>query len=99
MQLVDRLIKNGSLREEDRISLAKVQAETPNKPVHELLMERGFAKEENVLNALAEEFGLELVDLAKVKIEADTLKSMPLKLVHRKAIMPISRNNGTLTVA
>jgi general secretion pathway protein E/type IV pilus assembly protein PilB len=99
MQLVDRLIKNGSLREEDRISLAKVQAETPNKPVHELIMERGFAKEENVLNALAEEFGLELVDLTKIKVEADTLKSMPLKLVHRKAIMPIARNNGTLTVA
>ena len=99
MQLVDRLIKNGSFREEDRIMLAEAQAGAPTKAVHELLIEKGFVKEELVLGALAEEFGLELVDLAKVKIEADTLKSMPLKLVHRKAIMPISRNNGTLTVA
>jgi general secretion pathway protein E/type IV pilus assembly protein PilB len=99
MQLVDTLIKKGYLREEDRASLAEVQASAPNKPAHELLMERGFAREEHVLSTLAEEFGMELVDLTKVKIDPETMKSMPLKLVHRKAIMPLSRNNGTLTVA
>jgi type II secretion system protein E len=99
MQLVERLIKSGALREEDRISLVECQAASPNKPVHELLMERGFVREEAVLEALSEEFGLELVDLTKVKIEADTLKAMPVKLVHRKAIIPLARNNGTLTVA
>jgi type II secretion system protein E len=99
MQLVERLIKSGALRDEDRASLVECQAASPNKPVHELLMERGFVREEIVLNALAEEFGLELVDLTNIKVEPDTLKAMPLKLVHRKAIMPLSRNNGTLTVA
>jgi type II secretion system protein E len=99
MQLVDKLIKKGFLREEDRASLAEVQAAAPNKSVHELLMERGFAREEHVLTTLAEEFGMELVDLTKVKIDPETMKMMPLKLVHRKALMPLFRNNGTLTVA
>jgi type II secretion system protein E len=99
MQLVDKLIQKGYLREEDRVSLAEVQAASPNKSAHELLMERGFAREEHVLATLAEEFGMELVDLTNVKIDPETMKAMPLKLVHRKSLMPISRNNGTLTVA
>ncbi|HYV38397.1 MAG TPA: ATPase, T2SS/T4P/T4SS family [Gemmataceae bacterium] len=99
MQLVDSLIKKGYLREEDKVSLAEVQAAAPNKSVHELLIERGFAREEHVMDALAEEFGMEVVDLTKITVEPDTLKSMPTKLVHRKSLMPLERNNGTLTVA
>jgi type II secretion system protein E len=99
MQLVDKLIQKGYLKEEDRASLAAVQAGAPNKAIHELIMDRGFAREEHVLNTLAEEFGMELVDLSKVTIDAENLKSMPMKLVHRKSIMPLSRSNGTLTVA
>ena len=44
MQLVDLLIKNGQFREEDRASLNEVQAAAPNRPIHELLIERGFAR-------------------------------------------------------
>ena len=53
-----------------------------------------FAKEEEVLAALAEEFGMELVDLTDVKVEPETLHaSMPLKLVHRFA--PSCRSAAT----
>src|SRR5207248_9504988 len=58
-----------------------------------------FVKEDHVLEALAEEFGLEVVDLAQTKVADETLQAMPLKLVHRHNLMPISRNNGTLVVA
>ena len=34
-----------------------------------------------------------------MKVEPDTLQAMPLKLVHRRNLMPLSRNNGTLVVA
>ena len=48
---------------------------------------------------LAEEFGLELVDLSHATITPDVLAAMPLRLVHRKNLMPVARNNGTLIVA
>jgi type II secretion system protein E len=99
MLLVQRLVQKGVLQEADLPRVAEVQAATPNRPVHELLIERGFAKEEAVLAALAEEFGLDRVDLTKVTVEPETLKAMPLKLVHRRTLMPLSRNNGTLVVA
>src|SRR5207247_10230017 len=55
--------------------------------------------EEDVLPVLAEELGMDLVDLTDYHVDADTLKAMPLKLVHRRTLMPLSRQNGTLVVA
>src|SRR5439155_22542031 len=74
-------------------------AASPGTPLHEILIERGFAREEPVLAALAEEFGMDVVDLTKVTIEPETLKAMPSKLVHRRSLFPLSRQNGTLIVA
>ena len=99
MQLVQRLIRRGVLAASDLARVSEAHFAAPNKPLHELLIERGFAKEEDVLPALAEEFGMELVDLTQVTVEPETLKAMPLKLVHRRSLMPLSRSNGTLVVA
>src|SRR3954470_3277618 len=99
MLLAQRLVHKGLVAETDLPRLAEAQKAAPGKPVHELLIEKGFAKEEDVLAALAEEFGMELVDLTQVAVEADVLQSMPLKLVHRRTLMPLSRHNNTLVVA
>ena len=99
MQLVQRLIRRGVIAASELNRVSEAHFAAPAKPLHELLIERGFAKEDDVLAALAEEFGMELVDLTQVKIEPETLQAMPLKLVHRRTLMPLSRNNGTLVVA
>jgi len=99
MQLAQRLVQKGFLKEADLPRIAEVCASLPDRPIHEILIERGFAKEDAVLTTLAEEFGLELIDVTQVKLDADTLASMPQKLVHRRNLLPISRDNGTLVVA
>ncbi len=100
MQLLQRLLEKGLLTEADLPRLNEARAAAPpDKPLHEVIVEKGFVKEEHVLAALADEFGMELVDLTNVKIEPETLEAMPLKLVHRRTLMPLSRNNGTLIVA
>ncbi|HEV3255293.1 MAG TPA: type II secretion system ATPase GspE [Gemmataceae bacterium] len=99
MRLAHRLVEKGHLPEADLARLAEAQNAAPAKALHEVLIENGFAKEEHVLAALAEEFGMDLVDLANITVEPETLKAMPLKLVHRRSLMPLSRENGTLVVA
>jgi general secretion pathway protein E/type IV pilus assembly protein PilB len=99
MQLAQRLVRRGVLSAADLARVSEAHAAAPSKPLHELLIERSFAKEEDVLAALAEEFGMELVDLTNVKVEQEVLQAMPLKLVHRRTLMPLARENGTLTVA
>jgi len=99
MQLAQRLVHRGVLKQEDLQRIAEFHARDPHKPLHELLVERSFAKEDDVLAALAEEFGMELVDLTDVKVDPAVLQSMPLKLVHRRTLMPIRRDNGAIVVA
>src|SRR5688500_1844400 len=99
MQLAQRLVKKGLLNGSDLPRVAEAQASLPGKPLHEVLIERGLAGEDDVLVALAAEFGMDIVDVAPVTAAAATLKTMPLKLVHRRTLVPLSRENGTLVVA
>jgi general secretion pathway protein E/type IV pilus assembly protein PilB len=99
MQLAQSLVDRGFMQACDLPRVAEAQAAAPGKPLHELLIERGFAKEDQVLAALGEVLGMDVVDLTQVKVEPETLSIMPIRLVHRHSIMPISRANGTLTVA
>ncbi len=99
MMLLDSLIRRGLIPETDRNRAEVAIASAPQKPPHFVLLEKGFIKEEPLFDTLSEEFGLSFVDLTRATIEEDALTGVPQKLVHRRNLMPISRNNGTLTVA
>ncbi len=99
MQLLEALVARKLLSEADRVRAADAIKAAPDFPPHQVLMDKGFLKEEVLLPVLAEEFGLELVDLSHTKIDPSVLEAMPQKLVHRKNLMPVSRHNGTLIVA
>ncbi len=99
MQILQRLVKKGLLNAAEIPRLAEARGSGNNRPLHEIAIERGLVKEDDVLKTLAEEFGMEFVDLANAKVDVETIKNVPLKLVHRRTIMPLSRENGTLVVA
>jgi general secretion pathway protein E/type IV pilus assembly protein PilB len=99
MHLLSTLSARGLLSDADRPRAAEAIKAAPEFPPHQVLIDKGFLREDVVLPVLAEEFGLELVDLSHASIEPGVLTAMPQKLVHRKNLMPIARNNGTLVVA
>lgn len=99
MFLIDRLRENGQLSDSDIHRAEELHALEPNRPLHEVMIEKGIGNELQILAVLAEEFGLEFVDLTHTIISPDTLAVMPTKIVHRKGLMPISKDNGTLVVA
>jgi general secretion pathway protein E/type IV pilus assembly protein PilB len=99
MQLLQALATRGLLSDADRGRAADAIKAAPEFPPHQILIDKGFLKEEALLPVLADEFGLELVDLSHATITPDVLAVMPLRMVHRKNLMPISRHNGTLVVA
>jgi general secretion pathway protein E/type IV pilus assembly protein PilB len=99
MMLLDALARRGLLTDADRARAADAVAASPDNPPHLTLLEKGFLKEEPLYDALAEEFGLDFVDLTKTPVEPEALVGVPQKLVHRRNLMPIARLNGTLVVA
>jgi len=99
MPLLQTLLDRGLLAPADRGRAADAIKAAPDAPAHQTLIDKGFVKEDALLPALADLFGLDLIDLTHATIGPDVLAAMPLRLVHRKNLMPVSRENGTLVVA
>lgn len=59
----------------------------------------GFVQEEAALRAIAEEVGLDFIDLDATDVDLSLLKNFPTKLIHRQFLFPVRRTNGHLTVA
>lgn len=59
----------------------------------------GYVREDAALRALAEEVGLEYIDLRDTEVDLSLLLGFPHKLIHRQSLFPIRRDNGQLVVA
>lgn len=99
MSLAQSLLDRGLLKPDDLIRLEEAQAAAPDRPAYQLLRDKGLVSEDDLLTALGEEFGLSVVDLTNHKVESDALQAMPSRIVHKRNLMPIERQNGTLVVA
>jgi general secretion pathway protein E len=90
------LLRRGLL-EPDQLQQARQRAQGGS--VIESAIQQGFVKEEAALQALAEEVGLDYVDLRQIDIDLELLKQFPQKLIYRHAIFPIRRQGSSLVVA
>ena len=51
------------------------------------------------LEAIADEMGVDFVDLRNTNVELELLETFPQKLIFRESLFPISRENGSLRIA
>jgi general secretion pathway protein E len=60
---------------------------------------QGMVEEEPALRALGAELGMEFVDLRNAEVDLEVVKEFPQKLIYRHSMFPLSRVNGSLTLA
>ena len=65
----------------------------------EHVVSMGMLREDELLKALAEELGIDFVDLRETDVDLSLLQSFPQKLIYRQTLFPIRRDNGSLVVA
>ncbi|MBI5387631.1 MAG: type II secretion system ATPase GspE [Verrucomicrobia bacterium] len=63
------------------------------------IVQLGFLTERQLLEVMAEQLHLPLVDLSEATIGPEALGALPSKIVYRKRLVPIARENSTLKVA
>ncbi len=63
------------------------------------IVQLGLLTERQVLEVMSEQLHIPLVNLEDVAIDAETLRSLPARIVYRKRLVPISRSNDSLNVA
>ncbi len=97
MDVAETFLRKGLL-DERQVELAR-NAQSDGLRLDEVVVRLGFLKEETALRALGEEVGLEFVDLVDAEVDLSLLQDFPSRFIHREALFPIRRSNGTLVVA
>ena len=59
----------------------------------------GFVEEREALQALAEEVGLDYVDLRETDVDLNALEGFPQKLIYRQSLFPIGFDGDSIVVA
>lgn len=90
----------GFLSEEqvDEIMKEKMESEE-GKTLKETLIEKGLVREEDILDAVAQEMGLEKIDLSTIKITQELLGIIPEKMIKSYQIFPVKEVNDTIYIA
>jgi type II secretion system protein E len=97
MEAGEILLRRGLL---DQHQLEKSRdARTEGVRLVDAAIDLGFVGEEEALKALGEEVGLDYLELSEADIDLSLLSDFPQKLIHRQALFPIRRENGSIIVA
>ena len=100
MDAADILVRRGLLTKHQVSEVRAAQNSGQNgSRVEQTAVQMGYCTEEAVLKALGDEVGLDYIDLAETQVDLSLLKDFPPKLLHRQALFPVRRENGSLVVA
>ncbi len=81
------------------LAQAKEQAGITSKGVLQILLETGRLTEMDITKTLANQFGLDTVDLNKYEVPQDVLALVPRDLARQLTVLPIFKRGSQLTVA
>jgi general secretion pathway protein E/type IV pilus assembly protein PilB len=97
--ILPKLLLERGLLAESQLAEALTLQQAEGLRLDRALVQMGFVTEKQLLELMANELRVPLVSLSDVEIDADTLRSLPSKIVYRKRLVPISRTERTLNVA
>ena len=82
----------------DQLAEAEQLAKQKRTKVADALITLGYADGNDIARALAQEHGLEYVNLSEVKIPPSVVELLPESVARENCVLPLAENDGTLTV-
>lgn len=96
MDIGQILLDKGLLTERQ---VTEARARSNGKRFDQIVVEMGYVTEHESLEAIADELGMEYVDLQHTEIDLDLLSEFPTTAIFRHSILPLRRENGRVMVA
>ncbi len=84
---------------QEQVAKAREAAQSNGHSVVELLVEQGAVTQLDITKALANQYAMEFVNVMEHKIPDEVLKLVPRDIAKRYSLVPLRKDNGTLTVA
>jgi type IV pilus assembly protein PilB len=82
----------------DQLADAKRLAKESGKKVADELVRLGYASGDDIMRAMAQEHGLEFINLKEIAIPPSVVELVPESVARENAILPMSEDNGSLKV-
>ncbi len=98
VDLGELITKKGIITPEQLLEATETRDATGQR-LDRVLLRLGFIDERELLEVLGQQLSIPLVELADETIDVELVKSVPAKLVHRRRILPMRRENDMLIVA
>src|SRR5436190_4124876 len=98
MSITKLLLDRGLLKKE-QLDEALALNQSEGLRLDRAIIQLGYVSERQLLEIMSEQLNLPLVSLGEKTIDPAALQALPPKIVYRKRLVPVSRQNGTLNVA
>ncbi len=98
-RICEILVDLRTITEEQLEMLLEEQEEHPGELLGHVAIQMGLINDEQLAEALAEQFGLQVINLADIVIQPDILAHVTEPMAHLYRIVPISFKNNILTIA
>jgi len=83
----------------EQLTEALAEQKASNKRLGQILIEKGFISEEKLMEVLAEQLGVEKVNLYNYNIDPSVATSIPTYLAQRYQVIPIEKREGKVILA
>ena len=83
----------------EQLAEAVHQARTGHRPLSNVLLENGLLTEDYLARAVADQYGLPYDPLYEYRVTPDFFSLIPVEWMHRLPFVPISDEDGLLTIA
>ncbi len=90
------ILKRRGLLSEEQLKQSRISDATS---VVQAAISLGYVEERDALQALAEEVGLDYIDLRETDIDLAALEGFPQKLIYRQSLFPIGFEGDSIVVA
>lgn len=96
---IESLLLNRGLVSRDQVDEAMSEQQASGERLDRVLLRMGHVDRTSMLEAVSDQFSMEIVDLSAISVAGDVLSLLPSRLIFRLQCAPISRDNDVLRVA
>jgi type IV pilus assembly protein PilB len=95
------LTQRGTITQAQLEECLALQKSSPGERLGQILIRKGYAKEDAIMQCLAEEYGLEFVYLGQMEIPPKVIEMLPAEFCrkHRVVVIDVDSDQGTVTIA
>ncbi len=93
------LVDLGHINDDQLWDILEEQKQSPGTVIGQVAVRMGLATQAQVTEALAEQWGMPIINLEETNIQPNVLEIVPQTMAEMYHVMPISLKNGVLTVA